>query len=521
LWVIVIPLRGGGFVTSELFLAQDDVVQTLLGLAETPMLLLGPNFDVIDFSPQTLRLFPRLEKNQKLTRALDDEFSAPLFKLMASCDRSSGPVSLGVHHEAAPDQILHLTWKAQRLVHEDGSVRGYCLTALDQTYRDKLEDELKKSFRQIRDQKMALDESAIVAITDQRGVITYVNDTFCRISGYEREELIGKTHALLKSSFHGADFFRDLWRTISTGRVWKGEIRNKSKTGETYWVDTTIVPFLNELGKPYQFVAIRFDVTEKKQIQEKLEKERMRSMYAEKMASLGELAAGIAHELGNPAASINAWLDVIESQYERQNLDLDMFMQTVPRVRRDAKRMRDIIQGMLTYARDGSRDPFQSEGVLTILNQVSDYCAYKLRKCGVRISIEVPNPYLTMECRITEISQMLVNFILNACDAVQDLEDRWIQITATEQAGVVEFQITDSGSGIPKEVADKMFQPFYTTKPVGRGTGLGLSIARSIVDNHQGMVALDRNCSNTRFVISLPRLHQAEEKDWTQGGKTF
>jgi PAS domain S-box-containing protein len=491
-----------------------------MALAEMPMLLLDVDFIVIDFSPHTLRLFPRLEKNQKLNSALTTELSAPLFKLMDNCRRSVGPVNLSVHHQLTPDQILHLNWKAQKLLHEDGRIRGYCLTALDQTYRDKLEDELKKSFRQIRDQKMALDESAIVAITDQRGVITYVNDTFCRISGYEREELIGKTHALLKSGFHEGDFFRDLWKTIGSGRVWKGEIRNRSKNGEIYWVDTTIVPFLNEQGRPYQFVAIRFDVTEKKQMQERLEKERMRSMYAEKMASLGELAAGIAHELGNPAASINAWLDVIESQYERQNLDLDMFMQTVPRVRRDAKRMRDIIQGMLTYARDGSRDPFQSEGVLTILQQVSDYCAYKLRKCDVRISLDVPNPYLTMECRITEISQMLVNFILNACDAVQELEERWIRISAVEQAGVVEFQITDSGSGIPSEVADKIFQPFYTTKPVGRGTGLGLSICRSIVDNHQGMVALDRSSPNTRFVISLPRQHQVEEKDWTlQAGK--
>jgi PAS domain S-box-containing protein len=506
-------------VTSDLHLAQDDVIQTLLGLADLPMLLLDSDLQVIDFSQQTLRLFPRLEKNQKLKQALNTELSAPLYKLIDNCSRSTGPVSLAVHHEAAPNQILHLTWKAQRLLHADGSTRGYCLTAQDQTYRDKLEDELKKSFRRIRDQKMALDESAIVAITDQRGVITYVNDTFCRISGYEREELIGHTHALLKSGFHSADFFKDLWRTIATGHVWKGEIRNRTKNGEIYWVDTTIVPFLNEQGRPYQFVAIRFDVTEKKQMQERLEKERVRSMYAEKMASLGELAAGIAHELGNPAASINAWLDVIESQYERQNLDLNMFMQTVPRVRRDAKRMRDIIQGMLTYARDGSRDPFQSEGVLTILQQVSDYCSYKLRKCGVRLSLEVPNPYLTMECRITEISQMLVNFILNACDAVQELEERWIQISATDQDGVVEFQITDSGSGIPPEVADKMFQPFFTTKPVGRGTGLGLSIACSIIDNHEGAIRLDSSCPNTRFVITLPRLHPSESKDWTQEEK--
>ncbi|HYX32350.1 MAG TPA: PAS domain-containing sensor histidine kinase [Oligoflexus sp.] len=506
-------------MSSNLHLTQDDVVQTLLSLAEIPMLLLDPKFEVIDFSPHTLRLFPRLQKKQNLTEALHNDMSAPLFKLMDNCSRSSAPVSLSVHHESAPEQILHLTWKAQKLVTADGELRGYCLTALDQTYRDKLEDELKKSFRHIRDQKMALDESAIVAITDQKGVISYVNDTFCRISGYEREELIGHTHALLKSGFHGPDFFRDLWRTIGSGRVWKGEIRNRTKSGETYWVDTTIVPFLNEQGRPYQFVAIRFDVTEKKQIQENLEKERMRGMYAEKMASLGELAAGIAHELGNPAASINAWLDVIESQYERENLDLAMFMQTVPRVRRDAKRMRDIIQGMLTYARDGSRDPFQSEGVINILQQVSDYCSYKLRKCGVQISLDVPNPYLTLPCRITEISQMLVNFILNACDAVHELDERWIQISAVEQNGQVLFQITDSGAGIPREVADKMFLPFYTTKPVGRGTGLGLSIARSIVDNHHGTVTLDQNCPHTRFIITLPRVHPPEDKDWMPSQK--
>ena len=501
---------------SNLDLTQADVVQTLLALAELPMLLLDPDFAIVDYSASTLRLFPRLQKNLKLRQALSDEDSAHFLLLLERCRQSSAPVNLSMHHATQPDEILHLSWKAQRLTHQNHAIRGYCLTAIDQTYSDKLEDELKKSFRHIRDQKMALDESAIVAITDQQGVISYVNDTFCRISGYEREELIGKTHALLKSGFHGPEFFRDLWRTIGSGRVWKGEIRNRTKSGETYWVDTTIVPFLNDLGRPYQFVAIRFDVTEKKQIQEKLEKERMRSMYAEKMASLGELAAGIAHELGNPAASINAWLDVIESQYERENLDLAMFMQTVPRVRRDAKRMRDIIQGMLTYARDGSRDPFQSEGVLNILQQVSDYCGYKLRKCGVRMSIDVPNPYLTMQCRITEISQMLVNFILNACDAVQDLDDRWIRISANEQDGMVDFRITDSGSGIPSDVADKMFQPFYTTKPVGRGTGLGLSIARSIVDNHQGTVALDRDNPHTCFVITLPRLPVAEDKDWSQ-----
>ncbi len=494
----------------SLHLEEADVVQATLSMGDVPVLLLDADEKLIDFSEVSQKLFPSLKRGQTLAEITGAEESRQLSNLTKLCSQSSSVVSQPIEHADLGEEPLHVIWKAQKLLDKAQKVKGYCLVGQDQTYRHKLENELKRSIRLIRDQKMALDESAIVAITDHIGIIRYVNDTFCRISGYPREELIGKTHALLKSGFHSADFFKKLWRTISSGQVWKGEICNKTKDGETYWVDTTIVPFLNEHGRPFQFVAIRFDITEKKFIQEKLEAERMRTMYAEKMASLGELAAGIAHELGNPAASINAWLDVIESQYERDALNLEIFMQTVPKVRRDAKRMRDIIKSMLTYARDGSRDPFQSEGVQTVLQQVVDYCAYKLRKCGVKISLEVPNLYLTFECRITEISQMLVNFTLNACDAVQDLEERWILLGAKELDGMVEFSITDSGLGIPEDIADKIFQPFFTTKPVGQGTGLGLSIALSIIENHQGSLTLDRQSPHTRFVILLPRQHQNE-----------
>jgi PAS domain S-box-containing protein len=500
-------------VAKSLHLEQAEVVHTLLALADVPTLLLDPQHKVQDFSSMSLRLFPSLAKTQQIDEFAQPEVAKLLTQLLQKAELSQEAVSLAIMHKKADQQPQHLLWKAQRLHNQEQELRGYCLAAHDLTYSDKLEEELQKSFRMIRDQKMALDESAIVAVTDHRGIILYVNDTFCRISGYQRQELIGKTHALLQSTYHDIDFFRDLWRTIGAGKVWKGEICNRTKNGAIYWVDTTIVPFLNEQGKPYQYVAIRFDVTEKKLIQENLEKERMRSMYAEKMASLGELAAGIAHELGNPAASINAWLDVIELQYERESLDLNMFMQTVPKVRRDAKRMRDIIRGMLTYARDGSRDPFQSEGVKTILQTVVDYCGYKLRKTDVKITLLVPNPYLSLDCRITEISQMLVNFILNACDAVQELEEKWIEISAVEASGQVVFSITDSGHGIPDEIADKIFQPFFTSKPVGRGTGLGLSIAKSIIENHQGKISLDRSYDRTRFIISLPRHQQNESAE--------
>ncbi|MBI2604890.1 MAG: PAS domain-containing sensor histidine kinase [Deltaproteobacteria bacterium] len=353
--------------------------------------------------------------------------------------------------------------------------------------------------------RYALNQASIVAFTDSKGTITYVNDKFCQISKYSREELLGQNHRIVNSGYHPKEFFADLWKTIARGQVWKGEIKNRAKDGGYYWVFTTIVPFMTDNGHPYQYVSIRTDITEQKLSQEQAELQRAALVHSEKMASVGELAAGVAHELGNPLAAISGRMEFLELLIQSSKASQAEILNTIQTVKQLCDRMTSIIRGMKSLSRDGTRDAFQNASLNLLIKDVLSFATDNLQKHGIEIRFEPIDDRIQLCCQATQISQVLVNLINNARDAILSLDERWIRIEAHDKGKTVEIAVTDSGKGIPAELHEKIMEPFFTTKQMGIGSGLGLSVSKTIVDFHGGTLRIDPSSPNTRFIVSLPK----------------
>lgn len=362
----------------------------------------------------------------------------------------------------------------------------------------------------------AIEAASIIAYTDKSGRITHVNENFCRISGYSENELIGNTHQIVNSGFHPKEFFISMWQMISQGEIWRGEICNRRKDGTLYWVDTTIIPFPS--GGPYnsRYVAIRNNITEKKSLQEELKNEHIRRVEHEKLASLGEFTAGIAHELGNPIAALQGRAEMLLTKCESEDSEMATYSARTAKTMLDlTQRMTSILRGMLTMARDGSNDPFQLASVSKILRDTVEFGQQKLSRKKIEIVVEDLTEEHYINCRETQITQILVNLINNAVDAIQDLPVKWIRISTSLAPTYLSIFVTDSGSGIQEEIRDKIFAKFFTTKEIGKGTGLGLHISRSIAHAHGGDLLINSDYPNTRFEIRLP-LSRSEEPDLTK-----
>jgi PAS domain S-box-containing protein len=364
------------------------------------------------------------------------------------------------------------------------------------------EQALAESLKELADIKFALDESSIVAITDQRGIINYVNDKFCDISKYSREELLGQDHRLINSRYHPKEFIRNLWTTIAQGRVWRGEIRNVAKDGSHYWVDTTIVPFLNAEGKPYQYVSIRSDITERKRLEAEL-------VRAAQLSLIGELAANLAHEIKNPLAGIQGAVDILIRRRE----DGDPERTVLEGVRREIGRIDGTVRALLERAR-----PRALQVARASLTEVVNHAVQLARdqtalsnasRRNVRVEFDPPGEAFILPLDAAQVEDAVLNLVINAVEAVEAEGRVAVRIYRRPAGGTggtrdeIVVEVEDDGRGIGEQELQHIFNPFYTT--TSGGTGLGLPAARRIARAHGGQIDVRSTPGEgSAFTLRLP-----------------
>jgi len=356
--------------------------------------------------------------------------------------------------------------------------------------QDRTGPSVPPSTNELEQVSYALDQSTIVAITDIPGRIKYVNAKFCEISKYSREELLGQDHRILNSGYHSEEFIRGLWRTIAQGHIWRGEIRNRAKDGSLYWVDTTIVPFLDDRGKPWQYMAIRYDITERKR-----HEERLRNQAA--LTTLGEMAAVVAHEVRNPLAGIRGGVQLLGSLLPEAGDGRELVGEIVARI----DSLNAVMSDLLAFART-PEIKLMSIDVPAFLNDVA--ASLRLDPTMSRVALEIQSqPGLVVEADVDQLRLVVTNLLLNAAQAMNG--EGPIELTAGSRGrDWLMLAVADAGPGIPLDLRTRVFEPFYTTKH--RGTGLGLPTAKRIVEAHGGELLLADAAGGGAIVqILLPR----------------
>ena len=393
---------------------------------------------------------------------------------------------------------------------ENGNIIGAVVVARDITEQKKAEKELLQSLKEVTDYKLALDASAIVDITDKNGTILFVNENYIKISKYSNNELIGGNHKKINSSFHQAEFMKTLWSTISQGKIWRGDIRNTNKDGHHYWLNMTIVPFLDENGIPYQYVAISIDITNQKTLETQLTEARVFAELATELAegekgnaesatviaenavkAKQQFLSNMSHEIRTPMNAIIGFTKVVlktdltEKQKEYLSA-IKMSGDALIVLINDILDLAKVEAGKMTF----EQIPFRLSASMSAMLHVFEA---KIQEKNLELVTEydanIPKVLLGDPVRL---HQIILNLVSNAIKFTSKGKITVsVRLFDEDQERVtVEFAISDTGIGIDENKMETIFENFQQattgTSRLYGGTGLGLAIVKQLVEPQGG-----------------------------------
>ncbi|HOW35303.1 MAG TPA: PAS domain S-box protein [Candidatus Omnitrophota bacterium] len=369
--------------------------------------------------------------------------------------------------------------------------------------------ELKEKEESLKTLSHAIEQSpSIVIITDTKGNIEYVNPRFAQITGYSLDEVFGKNPRLLKSNETPKLLYQQMWETIISGNVWRGEFPNKKKDGEIFWAQVGISSIKNEKNEIVHFLAVEQDVTERKKVEEELDdyrkhleelvEERTRELrHSERLAATGRLAASIAHEINNPLQGIMTHLEIMHDSlpvhFEK--------MKNYEFVKNNIEKIKDIVMKLLDTYRGTDEGKTQVD-INEIIKRVESLVEHQLGLRNIRLKLNLAQGIPRIEGWRQQLHQVFLNLVLNSQDSIK--KDGQITITTSCGEEWISVQVSDTGEGIRPEDMDHLFQPFFTTK-TDSGTGLGLFVSQGIIKEHNGSIKVKSEVGKgSIFTVVLP-----------------
>jgi len=291
------------------------------------------------------------------------------------------------------------------------------------------------------------------------------------------------------------------------------DFRNTNTDEVTKEIDLTIngnkrahLLFLKRMQSPLSYVVISVDAQESKDAQEQIRLQKEKMIQQARLVELGEMAAGVAHEINNPLMIMTGRVHNMFSKIQNSKLEPEKLKTSLESIKNASERIAKIVRGLKSFSRSSDEDPFITESLNKIIEDTVAFIQHSAEKENIKIELHLTNENSFINCRPGQISQVIVNLVNNAIDAITEVNSvkRQIVITTNIENEFIKLKIKDSGPGIPKEIQDKIMQPFFTTKAVGKGTGLGLSITHGIVADHKGQISLDSSDKGTVFMILFP-----------------